>query len=109
PCERRRGGDSRDRPPHAEHTARTEGPQVCEVGPGVEERPEKAPVRGAVDTELLRRLVERALEHDGGAVVERVRERCPGMYPVDVEVAERRRGERERVNSRADVVDEARQ
>jgi hypothetical protein len=57
---------------------------------------------------------ERAVEDYRRAVVERVRERDLGLHqlqpvPVERKLAQERRGERMRVDGRADVMDEARE
>ena len=79
-----------------------------ELVPLLDERLDQPPVGGAVAAELLDRLVERALEHDRRPVVERMRGRRAGMYPLDrqVERAEERRADRQRQHTRADVVQE---
>ena len=58
---------------------------------------------------LVPERLGRALDEEGRPVVERVRERGRRFDPVDVEVerAEERRRDCERVNRRADVVPEA--
>ncbi len=79
-----------------------------------DERREQPPPPGVVVAETGRGSFRRALEQDRGPVVERVRERRGRLDPLDAVLRERqrakeRRRDPERVDRRADVVDEARQ
>ena len=78
------------------------------------ERFEQPAVGIPVGAEPGRGRRHRPLQHHGRAVVERVRERRPGVDRLEAVLGQRqpaqeRRGERQRVDGRAGVVDEARQ
>ena len=78
------------------------------------ERPEEAPPGVPVHSQPGRGLLDRALEHDCRPVVERVRERRRRMDPLDAVLGQRhgaheRRGDPERVDRGAGVVQEARE
>ena len=73
------------------------------------QRPHEARIRRRIGAERSRRAGKRALEHRGGAVVERVRERGRRFDPLEPVLLERQRAEErraldERVDCRADVV-----
>ena len=79
--------------------------------PASGERAHQPPVPAGVGAERGRRLVDRADEQRRGPVVERMRERGRRLDPLDAVLLERhraqeRRGDRERVDRRAHVVDE---
>jgi hypothetical protein len=106
PGERRSAFECCDRTRDAERAAGTGEAQVGDRGTGLEQRPQGLAVCVRVPSELVGRLVERTLEHDGAAVVEGMRKGCVGVHPVEVEVPERGRGDRQRMDRRADVVHE---
>jgi hypothetical protein len=75
------------------------------------ERPDQAPVGVRISPELRRRLVDAPRDERRLVVVERMRETGRRLDPLEVEVerAEARGRAAERVDRRADVVQEARQ
>ena len=118
PRERRR----RRRRPHAEarqrermrgNVQRREDVLEQRLGIAGERREEPPPAR-LVLAEPAHGRVRRALEQGRGSVVERVRERRRRLDPLEAVLRERQRAEErrrdaERVDRRADVVDESRQ
>ena len=85
-----------------------------ELPPVLGERLDQAPVRLFVRIERRGGLGDRALEHDRRSVVERMGERRIRLHEVEAvrrerQLAEDRRSGEERVDRRADVVDEARE
>ena len=76
------------------------------------DRPDEPPVPGVVLAERFARRLDRALEQRRRPVVEGMRERGRRLDPLDAarsewDRPEERRHQRERVDRRADVVDEA--
>ena len=95
----------------AEHGRAARGASSSSVRPGVDERPKEAGVGISVPAEPLRGLHDRAAQHDGLAVVERMRERKRRLDPLEAVILERnrpeeRRGGGHRMDRRAEVVDE---
>ncbi len=90
------------------------GPERCQrpLDDGLvraDERPEQGAPRASVETQPGGGLLERALEHHGAAVVERMRERRGWLDPLDAVLGERHRahegrGDPERVDRGAGVV-----
>ena len=104
-------------PRHRERVARDaqERPEriLRELVPVRDERRDEPAIGSAVGAEPLDGALEGSLQHDGGAVVERVRHRRIGLDPLEalprkVERAQERRGRAHRMERRADVVSEPR-
>jgi hypothetical protein len=79
--------------------------------PRIGERADQFPVRRFVPAEAGCRRLEAVLEQHRGPVVERMSRRRVRLHPFDVELerAKDRRSQPERVNRRAEVVNETRQ
>ncbi len=79
--------------------------------PRLDQRADQSPVRELVAAEPRRRCQQAVLEQDGRPIVERMGRRRTRLDPLDVELErpEERRSQTERVDRRADVVDESRQ
>ena len=79
--------------------------------PRIDERADQPPIRPLVVAEAGRGRDQAVLEQHRGPVVQRMSRRRVRLDPVDVELqrTEERRSQPERVNRRADVVNEARQ
>jgi hypothetical protein len=82
--------------------------------PGAQDRFHEPPVRARILPQLCSRLLDRAVEHDGTPVVERVRDGGRRVDELETVLgeghgAEEGRAGNEGIDGRADVVDETRQ
>ncbi len=105
--------EARERERMRRHPRRPEHRHL-DVRPRFDDGAEGSAIRGGVFFQVVGRLVERRVHRSRRPVVHRVRQHDWRRDPVEAVLGERQRAKegrrrRERVNGRADVVDEARQ
>jgi hypothetical protein len=81
---------------HAQRMAwhTNDGPEavLCKLRPVIYERLNQPPPCAAVGAKRALRIIEIALKHNGGAIVERMRERRIAINPFKAIIAKRQRG-----------------